>query len=108
MTDMNVPEQAKRTMTIVLDNLSEPQRIAIEDMLAYWKDARRGSSRWMAFFVDGDGNFRPRITVDGHAPEHQTLCSPGQFWTGKAPWSGEYRMDFDALAWKLRETVAEE
>ncbi len=108
MTDLNVPEQAQLTMTIVLENISEPQRLAIEDMLAYWRESNRGYSRWMAFFVDGDGNFRPKITVNGEPPKHQTEIEPGHFWTGKEPWRGEYRMDFDAIAWKLRKPAADQ
>lgn len=86
-------------MTIELTNLTEAQRIAIEDMLAYWQGTRIGASRWMAFYADGDGNFRPRITVDGHEPRHQDRVDPNRFWTGGKPWSGEYRMDYDAIAW---------
>lgn len=101
--DELVPERAQRRMVIEIENLSEPQRIAIEDMLAWWRDSRNGSSRWMAFYVDGDGNFRPRITVNGREPEHQRRIEAGKFWTGGKPWAGEYRMDFDAIAWTFVE-----
>lgn len=107
MTDLTCPETAKRRMTIVIENLSEPQRLAIEDMLAYWRESRRGSSRWMAFFVDGDGNFRPHITVDGREPEHQDRIDPRRFWTGGQPWSGEYRIDYDAIAWTFHDPKAD-
>ena len=56
-------------LTIEIDNLTEPQALAIEDMLATWSSlGSRGSSRWTAFYADGDGDFRPKILVDGQKP----------------------------------------
>lgn len=91
------------TLQITIANLTEAQAIAIEDLLATWEQAGGlGCSRWTAFFADGDGNFRPRIAVNGHDPAHQTYVDPGKFWTHGEPWKGDYRIDFDSIAWKLR------
>lgn len=94
----------KRTMTVVIDGVTEAQEIALNDLFAIWQQGGGlGCSRWTCFFADGDGNFRPKITVNGEAAKHQKICDPAMFWTNKEPWRGEYRMDFDAIAWKLRE-----
>jgi len=84
-------------MIIQIDNLTKAQEIALEDMLAEWVNLGCvGSSRWTAFFADGDGNFRPKITVDGRKPQFTDLIDRKELWQGD-----EYRMDFDCIAWKL-------
>ena len=58
------------SMKIEIDNLTEAQAIALEDMLATWQWlGGNGASRWTAFYADGDGNFQPKITIDGRKPE---------------------------------------
>lgn len=102
-----------KSITIVIDNLTEPQAVAIEDMLAEWvRLGSWGASRWTAFFADGDGNFRPKITVDGRKPEFSELIPdrrdvwyqmPKEPRARKTePMQGEYRIDFDMIAWRLR------
>ena len=55
---------ARKTMEIVIENLTEAQAIAIEDLLATWvQGGSHGCSRWTAFYADGDGNFRPRVSA---------------------------------------------
>lgn len=94
----------RQTMHIYIHNLTHAQAIAIEDMLAIWQQGGSiGCSRWTAFFADGDGNFRPTCVVNGHVARHQNLVPPERFWTNKRVWGDEYRIDFDAIAWKLRE-----
>ena len=75
--------------------------MALEDMLATWHSlGSQGASRWTAFFADGDGNFHPRITVDGQRPKLCDLLSDSDRWRGN-----EYRVDFDTIAWRLRESA---
>lgn len=58
------------SMIIEITNLTIAQKMAIEDMLSYWiLLGSVGSSRWTSFFADGDGNFKPKITVNGNDPE---------------------------------------
>ncbi len=58
------------SVRIKIDNLTSAQAKAIEDLLRQWELLGNvGSSRWTAFFADGDGNFRPRIKVNGEKPE---------------------------------------
>jgi len=91
-------------MKIEIDNLTEAQAIAIEDMLAVWVTLGNiGASRNTTFFADGDGNFHPKITVDGEKPKrfvHPTA--------GAKKYNPDYRIDFDEIAWLLRDYKKEE
>ena len=90
-----------RAMTIQIENLTEAQAIAIEDMMRTWQVLGSwGSSRWTAFYADGDGNFRPKITVNGKPAEFTKLLPRNHFWPQGD--GGDYRIDFDSIAWKLR------
>ncbi len=52
-------DRTKRTLTITMENLTEAQEIALNDLFATWQQLRNhGSSRWTAFYADGDGDFR--------------------------------------------------
>lgn len=105
----------ERTKVIIeIDNLTEPQRLAIEDLLANWQALGCvGSSRWTAFYADGDGDFRPKITIDGRKPELCKLTDPLRRWQRlwrDVPQSHSlelYMIDFDEIAGALR-TVANE
>ena len=57
-----------------------------------------GASRWVCFYSDGDGNFRPKIIVDGKKPEFTKLLTKEDRWK-----NDEYRIDFDKIAWLLRD-----
>lgn len=93
----------RKAIQISITNLTESQAIAIEDMLATWQLLGGwGSSRWTSFFADGDGNFRPRISIDGRKPQETTLVKRADLWTGGATGDGEYKIDFDKIAWKLQ------
>lgn len=84
---------------IVIKNLSIPQSIALEDMLATWQSLGSvGASRWTSFFADGDGNFRPRILYNGRPPRKTDLLEEEDTWKGS-----EYRIDFDSIGWKLHD-----
>jgi hypothetical protein len=83
-----------RKMTIEIENLTVAQVIAIEDLMATWRFLGSvGSSRWTSFFADGDGDFRPKITVNGLKPQTTNLYPRSQFWVGD-----EYKIDFDCIA----------
>jgi hypothetical protein len=64
-------------MRIEIDNITQEQAFAISDMLALMQDlGKSGASRWIAFYADGDGNFKPQVTVDGESP---LRCAIGTF-----------------------------
>ncbi len=93
---------------IEIDGLTEAQALALEDVLAMWHHlGALGSSRWTAFFADGDGNFRPKITIDGRRPQAYTKTDAKRRWV--TLWRQEehgmnpidvYMMDFDEIAWQ--------
>lgn len=85
-------------LNIVIDELTEAQAIALEEMLYQFVSlGSMGSSRWVGFYADGDGNFQPQITVNGSKPKHSELCPKEEIWR-----TDECRIDFDPIAWKLR------
>ena len=62
----------KKSTVIEIDGLTKPQKIALEDLLKQWETlGKLGCSRWTSFFADGDGNFRPKIRIDGRKPKFQ-------------------------------------
>lgn len=106
-------------MTVSFENITIAQKEALEDMLATWERlGNMGSSRWTAFFADGDGNFRPKIKVDGKKPKFterikeedkyrriQRLVKPNKLnGLTSEKWmdmGNIYFMDFDAIAWAI-------
>ena len=91
--------EKKLSILVAIENITDAQKTALIDLFATWQEAGNlGCSRWTGFFADGDGNFRPRITVNGNQVLHQDILPQGQFWTGGKPWHGEYKIDFDAIA----------
>lgn len=92
----------KITAVIRISNLSIPQSIALEDMLATWQQlGSAGASRWTSFFADGDGNFRPDILYNGHKPEKTDLLEEEEVWDGN-----KYQIDFDSIGWKILDNDA--
>jgi hypothetical protein len=103
--------EAKEKMVIEIDNLTPAQKLAIEDMLATWVSlGQMGSSRWTAFFADGDGNFHPKVTVDGEDAQPCKLTDREKRWRdaafatldGGSISTDMYMIDFDEIAWALR------
>lgn len=91
-------------MTIEIDGITDAQYLAIRDLMHIWGWCGGvGASRWTAFFADGDGNFRPKILVDGEKPRACPLGIPiKDRWKSKPDLHGEiYVLDFDQIAWAL-------
>ena len=98
--------EKKRKLKIEIDNLTEAQAIAIEDMMAIWVSlGSMGSSRWTCFFADGDGNFRPKIKLGSwrkREPKTTDLVSVDERWKTEICGINEaYKIDFDWIAWRL-------
>ena len=58
-------------MTVDLE-VTVPQALALKAMFDYWNQlSGRGSSRFVGFYVDGDGDFHPKVecTFDKILPE---------------------------------------
>ena len=91
-----------KTINVEISNITEAQAIALEDMFSTWIYLGEiGSSKWTCFYADGDGNFRPKIEVDGN----EAQFAPTKIISNeirKTLWNNdEYRIDFDSIAWKL-------
>lgn len=80
-----------------------PQALALKSMFKYWNDlGAMGSSRKVAFYVDGDGNFQPKCNFSTNAElpeltekmEQIVVCYEDD---------GNRVYDFDGIAWILEE-----
>ena len=104
-------DRSKRTLTVVIENVTESQEIALNDLFATWQMlGNLGGSRWTAFFADGDGDFRPKITVNGEKAKFTDLIDRKQMWKSDSIVAGAfgygddaYKIDFDWIGWKLQE-----
>ena len=104
-------DRSRRKITIEIDNLTEAQEIALNDLFATWQGLGGiGSSRWTAFFADGDGDFRPKIKINGLDPKLTDLLEKRQ----ELCWGrdndiaiayargGSYKIDYDWIGWALQ------
>lgn len=75
-----------------------PQALTLQAFFKHWNYLSGiGSSRMVAFFVDGDGNFHPKcqITVEGDCPElTKEMEEKAQI--------HKHQFDFDPVAWSVR------
>ena len=85
-------------LEIVIENLKEYDAIAIEDMLSFWQFfGGAGMSRTTSFYADGDGSFRPKITINGHKPKSTDII-PNEM---KLNQNGDYCIDSNDIANRL-------
>jgi len=107
----NMRDRTKRTLTVVIENVTEAQEIALNDFFAMWQYlGGMGSSRWTAFYADGDGDFRPKITINGEKAKFTELIDHVEMWKGDsivaqrfASGGDAYKIDFDWVGNKLQE-----
>ena len=93
-------DRSKVTMTIRLEGLTLPQAAALRAMFERMRHlGGLGGSRWVAFYADGDGNFRPKPSYEfSHSAETVEEWSEGECgWNSDRD---EYRVNFDSIAWK--------
>jgi len=99
--------EADKTMTIVITGIKESHKIALEHILYQMQYLGGiGGSRWLAFYSDGDGDFHPKITVDGEDVRPSKILSEANCWKqakiGENEHSSEMCLvDPDTVAWKL-------
>ncbi len=95
----------KIKMRIEMD-VTIPQALALQAMMQHWNTlASWGASRNVAFFVDGDGNFRPNAVcafgedIPEMTPElfNRAISNPDD------KLADDIVFDFDSIAWKLGE-----
>lgn len=97
----------KCKMTVVFE-VKEAQALALQAMFEYWnKLANWGSSRYVAFYCDGDGDFKPncQISFDKDVrPLTQEMRDKSV--AEKVPGSGEHLYDYDPICWIIRPEAA--
>ena len=55
-------------MTVEME-VTESQALALQAMFEHWRVlGGQGSSRYVGFFVDGDGNFKPKCKITTDKP----------------------------------------
>jgi hypothetical protein len=95
----------KRIEMTIKMQLTEPQALAMQAMIEHWNRlAAQGSSRMIAFYVDGDGNFKPNATWQYSEPIHP-LTDEMRKAAIVENRSGKAEFDFDPIAWILRKPV---
>ncbi len=79
------------------------QALALQAMFEYWNHlSSLGSSRYVAFYVDGDGNFRPACKVL-FSEDIPSLTSDMAEQAVVGDNDGNRTYDFDAIAWGLQD-----
>jgi hypothetical protein len=87
-------------MTVEME-VTEPQALALQAMFEYWdRLASIGSSRFVAFMVDGDGNFKPRCKVSFSEPIRELTTEMRAAAVVDEKY-GDRKYDFDPIAWMV-------
>lgn len=90
-------------MTIKLQ-VTPAQGLALQTMMNHWNLLSSwGSSRYIAFYVDGDGNFHPKAECrfSGEIPELTEEMEKKAI--SKDDGDGNLGFDFDGIAWALHD-----
>jgi hypothetical protein len=88
-----------RELIVKFTGLTEAQAVALEIMFDRWQAlTQQGSSRFVGFYVDGDGNFRPYIETV-HSKETIEIDDDMR----RIAEVSENNFDFDGIAWKIEE-----
>jgi len=107
-------EKKYQKMTITLDNVSQAQAIALKKMFEYMGFLGRiGSSRLCSFYADGDGDFRPGISI-GYPEQLPEVKEISGILTREdikeakennrrviKTFEGDFKIDFDSIAWRI-------
>lgn len=91
-------------LTVEIDNLTDAQAEALQEMFSMWmRLGGLGSSRYVAFYADGDGNFRPHVTVNGipAVPTRWLTDEDRKKLWNRAEGDEVYWIDFDPIAWRM-------
>ena len=89
-------------MTVEME-VTEPQALALQAMFKYWNYLGNvGGSREVTFYVDGDGNFKPRCSISFDNDILELTKEMEQISVVKDS-GGNRTYDFDRLGWKLRD-----
>jgi len=111
---MNTSEKIK--MTVIM-NVTIPQAITLKNMFEYYNAlSSRGSSRYVAFYADGDGNFHPKCEIsfdDEIGKMIKELADKLSQNSDEKKYNfgivedknGNRKYDFDPVAWALNDII---
>ena len=103
MTNKRKIVRGERIEMTVKMQVTEAQALTLQAMFNHWNFlARIGGSRMVGFYVDGDGNFKPKCEVSFSEP----ICELDDELTklsGQLDNNRNLNFDFDSIAWKLLE-----
>jgi len=104
-------ERKAHNMVITLDNVLPADAIALKKMFEYMQYLGAvGSSRMCSFYADGDGSFRPKVTIDYpmELPEVEEIHGlvtwnekEKKLEGGPRVYQGDFCIDSDSIAWKI-------
>jgi len=78
---------------VEIDNIDYAQKEALESLFFQMQNlGNLGGSRWVCFYADGDGNFHPKITIEGKEVRHTNKLSIDALWK-----TSDYKIDYDWL-----------
>lgn len=87
-------------------NVTIPQALALQSMFDYWNQlSSLGGSREVSFYCDGDGNFHPNISISFNGASMPKLTNDLKQLAITKNHDGNRLYDYDAIAWKLGDTV---
>ena len=90
-------------MTVKMQ-VTPAQGLALQAMFNHWnKMASWGCSRYIGFYVDGDGNFHPKAEVEFNAPMHQLTDEMAGTAVIENDGDGNLMFDCDPIAWMLHD-----
>lgn len=88
-------------MTITMQ-VTESQALALQAMFAHWNTlSSMGSSRNVAFMVDGDGNFHPKCLVSYSKNISKLTDELKEAAVSNDDGNGNVTFDYDGIAWRL-------
>ena len=94
----------KVDLNVKFANLTIPQAIALKKM---FEDMERlghvGSSRWVAFMADGDGNFHPKVVAEASWGGMKQKLPDVEYKTPNERAIYALPYDFDGIAWRMRD-----
>lgn len=89
-------------MTIKM-KVTEPQALALQAMFEYMEMlGRLGSSRYVAFYADGDGDFRPKPEITFDQPVRPLTDEMRKAAVVEDKY-GDRKYDYDPIGWMLDE-----
>ena len=107
-------EKKFHKMNITLENVNQAQAIALKKMFKYMEYLGNvGSSRLCSFYADGDGDFRPKVTIDypeelPDVPDVSGVISSAMIQDARDKgkrilnsFEGDFAIDCDVIAWEI-------